>query len=49
MMKKDIDQKLNEMEKKVNDMKEVVKKMSAKKSELDQPRGLMGNLKHLFG
>lgn len=49
MMKKDIDQKLNEMEKKVEEMKEVVKKMAVKKTELDQPRGLVGNLKHLFG
>lgn len=48
MMKKDVEKKLDEMEQKVKEMKSVIGQMASKKSELEKPRGLFGNLKHLF-
>lgn len=48
-MKKDIDEKLAKMEKKVRDMKYNVEKMKDKKDELDLPRGLSGVIKNLIG
>ncbi len=47
-MKKDIEIKLNTMERTINEMKNIVYKMQIKKSDLDEQKGVLASLRNLW-